>query len=185
MCLPGGNSAYRREVVDALGGWRPYPRSQDREFTVRLLLAGHSGLYVPQMRMRHRLDADRLNRRHFRWWHATEGRMRAGYRFEELFDRDGRIHPPVHPQRHIGGVPLYLYRRLLHEGGRCIGALARRRGSEAFAHELQVRYLWNYIRARHRAVDKSREDAESALTRDASLVGGLTARAAAARPPDR
>jgi glycosyltransferase involved in cell wall biosynthesis len=148
MCVPGGNSAYRRDVVNALGGWRSYRRSQDREFTVRLLLAGYHGLYVPAMRMRHRVRADRINRDYFRRWNETEGRMRAGYRFEELFDRDGHIHPAGGDGRRLAGVPLYLYRRALGEFRSYVTAMARRSRVEAFEHELKLRYLWNYIRAR-------------------------------------
>jgi glycosyltransferase involved in cell wall biosynthesis len=155
MCVPGGNSAYRREVVNALGGWRPYRRSQDREFTVRLLLGGHEGLYLPAMRMRHRVKADRITRDYFRQWNATEGRMRAGYCFEELFDRAGRIHPAGNAGRRLAGVPLFLYRRALSELGHYMQSVARRRRVDAFEHELKLRYLWNYIRARARGGDES------------------------------
>jgi glycosyltransferase involved in cell wall biosynthesis len=148
MCVPGGNSAYRREVIQALEGWRPLRRSQDREFTVRLLLAGYHGLYVPAMRMRHRVTADRITREYFRQWNATEGRMRAGFQFEELFDHDGRIRPAGAAGRRLAGVPLYLYRRALGELGGLLRSVAGRSRAEAFEHELKLRYLWNYIRAR-------------------------------------
>lgn len=155
MCVPGGNSGYRREVIDALGGWKPYRRSQDREFTVRLLLAGYEGQYLPAIRMRHRVTADRITREYFRQWNATEGRMRAGYRFEELFDGDGRIHPAGNEGRRFAGVPLFLYRRALTELGSYMQSVARRSRVEAFEHELKLRYLWNYIRARALGVDES------------------------------
>jgi glucosyl-dolichyl phosphate glucuronosyltransferase len=155
MCVPGGNSAYRRNVIEMLGGWRPFRRSQDREFTVRLLLKGFEGLYVPTMRMRHLVNADRITRDYFRQWNATEGRMRAGYQFEELFDTSGRIHAPVEAGRRLAGVPLYLYRRAIGELGEYVKSLARRSRVEAFEHELKLRYLCNYIRARATGVDES------------------------------
>jgi glycosyltransferase involved in cell wall biosynthesis len=145
MCVPGGNSAFRKTALESVGGWLPYPRSQDRELTVRLLLGGHRGLYVPAMRMRHHVRAERVSRNYFRWWNATEGRMRAHYRFEELFDPDGRIHPPPDRARSLAGVPLFLYRRLCEEGSGWVRALAARRSGEAFEHELRFRYFWNYI----------------------------------------
>lgn len=148
MCVPGGNSAYRREVVEAVGGWRPYARSQDRELTVRLLLAGYSGLYVPGMRMWHHLDAARATRAHFRRWHEVEGRMRANYRFEELFDSQGRLRPGIASGRTLGGVPLHLYRRLCRLAVRWAVTAARGRHDEAFRHEVKARYLASYIRAR-------------------------------------
>ena len=41
--------ACRKEVFEAVGGFRPNRRSQDRELTLRLLLAGYRGRYVPNM----------------------------------------------------------------------------------------------------------------------------------------
>lgn len=42
--------AIRRDVFEALDGFnREYSRSQDRELTVRLLLTGRTGMYVPGM----------------------------------------------------------------------------------------------------------------------------------------
>src|SRR4051812_44440720 len=152
MCVPGGNSAYRREVINALGGWRPYRRSQDREFTVRLLLAGYEGMYLPAMRQRHRVKADRITRDYFRQWNAVEGEMRAGFRFEELFDRDGRIHPAKTEGRRLAGVPLFVYRRALDELSGYVRSVARRSRVEAFEHELKLRYLWNYIKASRSAM---------------------------------
>ena len=81
--------------------------------------------------------------------------MRAGYRFEELFDRDGRIHPAGNDGRRVAGVPLFLYRRALTELGSYMRSIARRSRVEAFEHELKLRYLWNYIRARALGGDES------------------------------
>ena len=145
MCLPGGNVAVRRHVLNAVGGWAPFPRSQDRELTVRLLQSGHRGLYVPDLVMEHYLDGRRATRAHVRGWNAVEGRMRARYQFEELFDASGQIRPAPAPARRLAGVPLYLYGRLLTEARSWVTAIAKGRRPVAFEHELKVRYFASYI----------------------------------------
>lgn len=151
MCLMGGNMAIRRGVLDAVGGWHNYSRSEDRELTVRLLLAGYRGMYVPEMVMYHHMDPARLTRRYVRWWNAVEGRMRAAYRFDELFDVTGRIRPCPDEGRRLFGVCLFVYRDLVSEFGRFMASSLLLRRELAFEHEIRVRYLWNYIRARARS----------------------------------
>ena len=172
MCLPGGNMACRRAVLEALGGFAPYRRSQDRELTVRLLLRGRRGRYEPAMIMGHRVSGDRCTRRHARRWHATEGRMRAGYQFLELFDREGGIRPPDPGRPMFLGVSRFVYRDLAAEFGRMVGAALRARPGDAFGHELRVRYTWHYILGR--VVSRSRDDSRGGS-------GGRGAAAAAAR----
>lgn len=145
MCLPGGNMACRRAVFDASGGFRPFPRSQDRELTVRLLQAGFVGRYVPGMLMFHDVDAARVTPEYFRKWVAVEGRMRARYRFDELFDRSGRLLPAPPPGRRLFGVSAFVYRQLLTEVGRWARARVVGRRVDAFAHELRARYLSHYV----------------------------------------
>jgi glycosyltransferase involved in cell wall biosynthesis len=149
MCLPGGNMAIRRETFVAVGGFNhEYLRSQDRELTVRLLLTGRSAMYVPEMLVYHHLDADRLTKQRFREWNTCEGRMRAGYAFEELFTRSGEIRalPPDIPC--LLGVSRFMYRRLAFAVAAYAAALLTGRLREAFRRELQVRYLWSYIARR-------------------------------------
>jgi glycosyltransferase involved in cell wall biosynthesis len=145
MCLPGGNMACRRDVFEAMGGFRPFPRSQDRELTVRLLQAGYIGRYVPEMLMYHDVDAARITPGYFRKWVATEGRMRARYRFDELFDASGRLLPAPHQGRRLFGVSTFVYRQLLIEVARWARAAMRGRRVEAFGHELRARYLSHYV----------------------------------------
>jgi glucosyl-dolichyl phosphate glucuronosyltransferase len=149
MCLPGGNLAIRREVFEALGGFNhEYIRSQDRELTVRLLLTGRTAMYVPALVVYHHLDAARLTKRRFREWNACEGRMRAGYAFEELFTRSGEIRalPPDIPR--VLGVSRFMYRRFAVAIAAYAAALATGRLREAFRRELRVRYLWSYMARR-------------------------------------
>jgi glucosyl-dolichyl phosphate glucuronosyltransferase len=175
MCLPGGNLAVRREVFAALGGFNhEYIRSQDRELTVRLLLTGRTAMYVPELIVYHHLDAGRLTKRRFREWNACEGRMRAGYAFEELFTRSGEIRalPPDIPR--VLGVSRFMYRRLAMAVAAYAVAAMTGRLREAFRRELRVRYLWSYIVRRRelaracperRRRPRSASEAASALAR--------------------
>jgi len=150
MCLPGGNLAIRRESFCALGGFNPeYKRSQDRELTVRLLLGGGTALYVPEMIVYHHLDAARLTKRRFREWSACEGRMRAGYAFEELFTRSGELRALPSNARRVFGVSRFMFRRLAMTVLAYAAALLTGRWPDAFRLELRVRYLWSYIVRRH------------------------------------
>ena len=146
-CLPGGNMAVRRDVLTAVGGFGELPRSQDRELTVRLILAGYQGRHVPDMLMYHHVDGRRLTRAHFRRWNAVEGRMRATFRFYELFDRDGRMHPPSESGRRLFGVPLFVYRQLFDTVITWLKN-ALRSPADAFTAELRMRQHFHYLRAR-------------------------------------
>lgn len=163
MCLPGGNLAIRRDTFAAIGGFsHAYMRSQDRELTVRLLLTGRTAMYVPEMVVYHHLDAARLTKKRFREWNTCEGRMRAGYAFEELFTRSGEIRPlpPDSPRLH--GVSRFMYRRLALTAGAYAAALLTGRHREAFRLELRVRYLWSYIGRRRELARACPERSERA-----------------------
>ena len=149
MCLPGGNLAIRRDTFAAVGGFNhEYLRSQDRELTVRLLLTGHTAMYVPEMIVYHHLDAGRLTKQRFREWNTSEGVMRAGYAFEELFTRGGEIRPLPPDIPRMLGVSRFMYRRLAIAVAAYAAALLTGRLREAFRRELRVRYLWSYISRR-------------------------------------
>jgi glucosyl-dolichyl phosphate glucuronosyltransferase len=147
MCLSSGNLAGRTATLRELGGFSPeYPRSQDRELQTRLYLQGKAVLYQPAMRMYHHIDGSRLTRAHFRRWHHVEGSMRAGYRFEELFARDGRIRPPPEHGRRLFGVSGFVYRAFALAALAWLREVATGHVARAFRHETRARYFWSYIR---------------------------------------
>ena len=150
MCFSGGNMACRQRALDEMGGFSDAcRRSEDRELLLRFLLAGRKALYVPTMVVIHRIDASRLTKSHFRRWSRIEGSLRAAYRFEEMFTRDGELRlPPRMPM--ILGAPRFLYRQLAREWLHWVRACIARKPAEAFRHETRAIYLWNYIRSRRR-----------------------------------
>ena len=137
--LNGGNGVLRRSVFDRVGTYSPLlgrtPKGllsdEDAELFGRILAAGISGMYVPDLAIHHFIPVDRLTKKyHRRWvyWRAVS---------QGVLDRNVK-----EPVSYLLGVPRhrigYAIRSLLRLPGNLI---ARRRG-EAFADELAT---WNLL----------------------------------------
>jgi glycosyltransferase involved in cell wall biosynthesis len=149
MCLPGGNMAWRRGALIEVGGFSvDYPRAQDRELLVRTLLQDGCAMYAPDVIVYHRLERGRLTREFFRNWYRSEGRMRAGYAFEELFTRDGYLRPIPAGTPRVLGVSRYLYRQWMRALASYLMARLGVIRRDPFPHELRLRMLSAYLRRR-------------------------------------
>lgn len=148
-CLVGANFAFRREVFERIGLFDPeYTKSQDREIQLRLWRAGGVGLYLPSLAIRVEVPPERLTKRYFRYWYTTYGVYHARMRLLESIDREGRLTDARGPR--LFGAPGFLYRQLLHHAIRGVAALIRFDRTAAFYRENRVRYLFSYLRERHR-----------------------------------
>lgn len=148
-CLVGANFAFRRQVFDRVGLFDPaYTKSQDREIQMRLWRAGGQGLYVPALAIDVEIPPDRLTKTYFRYWYRTYGRFHSKMRLLDTIDHQGRLMPA--PRRSLLGVPPFLYRELIGSVGRWLAGHARLDGDSAFYWENRARYLYSYIRERHR-----------------------------------
>jgi len=148
-CLVGANFAFRRDVFDRIGPFDPaYTKSQDREIQLRLWRSGGQGLYVPEIAIDVEVPIERVTKEYFRYWYTTYGRYHSRMRLLDTLDRDGRLVPP--PRRSVRGVPLFLYRELLDSATRWVADHARRDRTGAFYWENRTRYIFSYIRERHR-----------------------------------
>jgi glycosyltransferase involved in cell wall biosynthesis len=149
-CLVSANFACRRDVLREVGGFsRAYLRDEDRELNLRLWRAGKVGIYLDEIRVTARVQAERLCKRYHRHWHAETGVNHARMRYREIIARDGRLIEPV--TRHaLFGTPAFIYREVLRESVRVIVDTVRRHPAEAFAAECRVRYLLSYIMTRAR-----------------------------------
>ena len=105
----GANMAFRKGAFEKYGGFRPdlgpYPgseiRREDIEFANRLLAGGERLLYEPGAVVRHPVAECRMEKRFvLRWW--------FWYGRSEVAD----LGPPSDARWLLGGVPLYLFRRL-------------------------------------------------------------------------
>ena len=107
----GNNMAYRKEVFERHGGFRtdlgPQPgvdcpqKGEDSEFGGRVLNSGERLCYVPSAVVYHTISPNRLVRKYFLSWSWDKARsdIRSG------------ILPASN--RTVGGVPSFLYRRLV------------------------------------------------------------------------
>jgi len=106
----GANMAFRREVFEKYGGFLtelgPRPgceiKGEDIEFGQRLLSAGERLWYEPSAVVRHPVPECRLQKRYVLNWSFWYGRAEVV-----------RSGPPSDAKWLLGGVPLYLIRRLV------------------------------------------------------------------------
>jgi glycosyltransferase involved in cell wall biosynthesis len=148
-CLVGANFAFRRDVFARIGPFDPaYTKSQDREIQLRLWRSGGQGLYVPEIAIEVEVPIERITKEYFRYWYTTYGRYHSRMRLLDTLDRNGRLVPP--PARAVRGVPLFLYRELFDSATRWMAGQARLDRTDAFYWENRTRYIFSYIRERHR-----------------------------------
>ena len=105
----GGNMAYRRDTFEKYGGFRiDLGRSgtnlegrEEVEFANRLLARGEKLRYEPAAVVRHSVPECRMSKSYVLRWYYSYGRS-------EVVD----LGPPTDTTWKLGGVPLYLFRRL-------------------------------------------------------------------------
>jgi glycosyltransferase involved in cell wall biosynthesis len=114
----GANLAFRRDAIEAIGGWRTdlgkidntLISGEDHEIFFRLREAGQfRGRYDPLIRVVHDVPPSRLRRSYFRRWFFFSGLTRARMR-DDLYEWPDLAHA-----RLIAGVPAFLYRQLIQE----------------------------------------------------------------------
>ncbi len=150
----GANMAVRRELFDAVGGFRTdLGRTSGRrvlgqevpDLLARARAAGFRGVYAPAMGVDHHIPALRLTRRYFRRWWYGKGVSRATLEQTLPFTELGL---DLRDVPHVLGVPRYMYGCALRDlGGWARSTLARRR-SQAFRHEMMLVYFAGYFATR-------------------------------------
>jgi GT2 family glycosyltransferase len=108
--LMGGNAVLTRSILRKVGFYstdlgRQGSRAladEDTEMYIRLLAAGASGMYLPDLIIYHYIHPERLTKRYFRRWHFWRG-VSSG-----VLDRR-------HPKdiAYLFGIPRYLFGRAL------------------------------------------------------------------------
>ena len=141
----GVNVAYRREAFAKTGLFDPSLgrkagtlRSQaQREWHLRARAAGCRGFYVPDMRVEHRVEPERLERQYFRRWHYWHGISRARLYHRYGFDpEEPEAARYDHPLPSIFGVPYRLFPKALASLRSCIWRRLRGQEAPAFEYEL-------------------------------------------------
>jgi glycosyltransferase involved in cell wall biosynthesis len=147
LCLAGANFAFRKVVFDRIGRFSPeFPRCEDSELMLRLWMSGARALYVPEMVVHAAVQPERLEKTYHRRWHSNIGRCNARMGLAELTRADGTLRTEVPGMTRLFGVPLFAIRQVAVHTWRWLRHLVRRRPSEAFWHENQVREILGYIR---------------------------------------
>jgi GT2 family glycosyltransferase len=124
----GANLAVRRDVVERIGGWRTdlgkvdntLIAGEDHELCVRLYQAGlYSGVYDPEIQVRHFVPASRLRRTYFRRWFFWHGRTIARM--------PGAVYPELDLARvpYLAGVPRFVYKQFLEQVFRWLSRAGR------------------------------------------------------------
>jgi glycosyltransferase involved in cell wall biosynthesis len=173
----GVNIAYRREAFGLAGVFDPQlgrvagtlRNQSQREWHLRARAAGLHGMYLPQMIVRHIVDAPRLTRRYFYRWFYWHGISRA------ILYRTAGVHmlepegSTTHlSERHLLWVPTSLWR----DGARAVVSAARRhlRGDRrsAFEYELLLCFCAGVVRQRVRDRNASVTPAPGSTSCDAT-----------------
>lgn len=150
----GANMAVRREVFDAVGGYRPdLGRTGGKlvlgqevpEWLLRVRVAEFTGVYVPAMEVHHHVPAARLSRRYFRRWWFGKGVSRAALdRMQPVTE----LGVDLRRTPHVLSVPRFMYGGLLRDLIGMARATVRGRSAAAFRHEMMIRFFGGYFWAR-------------------------------------
>ena len=128
--LRGGNAVMRRSVFDSIGGYRTdigrigndFGSCEDHDVYSRLLTAGMTGYYVPDLIIYHVVPPERVTRAYYRKWAWAQAKSLA------LMERTG-----MQKVRYVGRIPRYMIGDMVRE----LPLLASRDQSRRFAAELQ------------------------------------------------
>ncbi|OGX24096.1 MAG: hypothetical protein A3D10_06190 [Omnitrophica WOR_2 bacterium RIFCSPHIGHO2_02_FULL_48_11] len=98
----GANFAFRKELLLKYGGFKvDKTLAQDTDICLRLVHSGEKGLYAPDIRVLHKVPAQRLTSKYFYEWFYKRGIYR---------DDDEKYTPKFY---HPFGVPFWLVRQTL------------------------------------------------------------------------
>ena len=141
----GANMAVRRQVIEALGGFRPdlgrhrgtLLGGEDHDFCQRAVAAGYRCEYRPELRVRHHVPAERTRLRYFTRWFFWSGATEAILESHEL--ATGTAKRAAH--RH------YL-RRLVLTSAATVGRVVTGRWRDAINHAMGAAYAAGYLAQR-------------------------------------
>jgi hypothetical protein len=143
--LVGANVAFRRGVFQRIGPFAEHVQrvkdgigsTEDHELLSRLYAAGGRMLYVPDMVVTARVQADRFDRGYHRRWHEGHGRFTALMQL-----------PDVERTRVAPFVPGHLLRAAAGDAAAWLRSAASANWEAAFLAELRLRFFKGFVRAR-------------------------------------
>lgn len=141
VCLIAG--AFRTADMRAAGGYRGplgirpgrLGSVEDADIYERLVNAGKTGRYIPDIVVYHRLSEERLCRDYHRSWHLGHGRYFSDLR-SPAFESSSR---------HVLGIPGHVLRQAAEDLWKMILHAAGGARKQAFVHELRLRFCLGYV----------------------------------------
>lgn len=154
LCLLTANIAFRRNIFERFGGFSPDVQREgdtigsleDHEFLTRLVRAGVSGLYVPDLIVEAHVGRERMTKAYHRRWHTGHGHFYAIMRDSE-WERS---------QLRLMGVPGHLYKQTATHAFIWFFRVLKGNSDAAFVHECQMRFFRGFFLQRQ--VQLSRPD---------------------------
>jgi glucosyl-dolichyl phosphate glucuronosyltransferase len=146
LCLVGANLAFRRDVFERIGLFRPDVQrvkdeigsTEDHELQLRVWQAQRQGLYVPDLVVTAEVEARRTTKRYHRRWHTGHGHFYAVMRLEEMEGATVRLFD----------APGHLYRQAMADALRWFAHRLRGDHEAAFEAETRLRFIAGFLRKR-------------------------------------
>ena len=145
-CLVTANMSMRREIFDVIGYFLPFLQKtkgstaglEDRELQERYWRAGGRCWFDPSILVYADVQPNRLTKAYHRKWHFGHGEVNALMR------------DPALESSHYSlvGIPGHILRRAITESLRTLWSAMKGDFEEAFAHEVEARFCFGFIRKR-------------------------------------
>jgi glycosyltransferase involved in cell wall biosynthesis len=146
ICLIGANLAFRRNVLDAIGGFSTEVQrigngagsTEDHECHLRVWRSGRFGIYDPTVQARAIVIPERVRKAHHRRWHYGHGRHIA------------RMHlPDIERSRvRLFGAPIHLLRQAATDLRGWMQLTASHDVAGAFERETRLWFTAGFLRER-------------------------------------
>jgi glycosyltransferase involved in cell wall biosynthesis len=146
LCLLTANIAFKKEVFKQHGEFSAAVQRagdtigslEDHEFLMRLLRAGVTGLYVPEMIVDAYVGRERLTKEYHRRWHTGHGHFYAVMKDPEWERSSYRLL----------GVPGHLYRETARHAFVWLSRVVTGKADAAFVSECRLRFFRGFFRQR-------------------------------------
>jgi len=149
LCLLTANIAFKKELFSKHGEFSTAVQRtgdsigslEDHEFLTRLLRAGVTGAYVPELIVDAYVGRERMTKAYHRRWHTGHGHFYAVMNDPEWENSSYRLL----------GVPGHLYRQTARNALAWFSRRLAGKNDEAFTHECRLRFFRGFFLQRQRS----------------------------------
>ena len=148
LCLLTANIAFKKDLFSKHGEFSAAVQRkgdsigslEDHEFLTRLLRAGVTGAYVPELIVDAYVGSERMTKAYHRRWHTGHGHFYAIMNDPEWERSSYRLL----------GVPGHLYKETARNALAWFSRMLTGKTDEAFTHECRLRFFRGFFRQRRR-----------------------------------